>query len=771
MSRIYKIVILLLVASLTVQSATAFGGFLTDFKTKYPTTVGTKLDSCILCHTNPNPSDDGSRNSYGLNFEGNDRNFTTIEQLDSDNDTFINIDEINNLTFPGNSSDFPIEAGKTFNISGFKINDSTGIGIPEWNITLSNETMQINDSTEDDGSYNFDELNNGTYTVTEEMKDGFTNVTPISVEVTINGDDISGINFTNKVIGVGIVNFAADMVGKEEVPSVENTFARGNAAIDFNGIEIKFRVEIANITNVTASHIHMAPVGVNGPIVANLFLGPTKEGRFDGMLAEGTIRQEDLVGPLAGMPLDVLIQNMTSGNTYVNAHTTQNPGGEIRGQIKAGFPDMRFSISGFKLNNLTGNGIGNWNIMLKNETEEIIDTMLTNVDGSYRFAILANGTYNVTEEMKDGFTPVGDIFQIVTINGQNVDGINFTNIPEEAEEKKFTISGFKINDTGEGIENWNITINNDTMQDSTLTGIDGSYKFENLINGTYNITEETKEGFTNVTSTSVQVTIEGQDVTGINFTNRKIPVTISNFIANLKGSEEVPPVDTFATGGATFNLVDGTLKFKVNVENITNATASHIHLASVGVNGPVVVNLFIGPTKDGRFDGVLAEGEITVENLTGPLSGMSFDVLIDNMTAGNTYVNVHTTQNPGGEIRGQIRLIEELAEIKEFKVGNGNRAGSILANATITNLDIEPHNFVVVIGGVNSSTGFPLVGTGTVRLEANQTIRVPVLISVPASTQPGQYELFAGIFPFDNEVLDPNAPIGTLVGPEISTVS
>ena len=91
------------------------------------------------------------------------------------------------------------------------------------------------------------------------------------------------------------------------------------------------------------------------------------------------------------------------------------------------------------------------------------------------------------------------------------------------------------------------------------------------------------------------------------------------------------------------------------VSNITNATASHIHLAPAGQNGPIVALLYPGPTKTDSFDGVLAEGNITAENLTGPLEGMPLSALIDNMTAGNTYVNVHTVQNPGGEIRGQIK--------------------------------------------------------------------------------------------------------------------
>jgi hypothetical protein len=147
------------------------------------------------------------------------------------------------------------------------------------------------------------------------------------------------------------------------------------------------------------------------------------------------------------------------------------------------------------------------------------------------------------------------------------------------------------------------------------------------------------------------------------------PPAAKNFVAHLSGDEEVPPVNTRATGQAIFHLSeDGTaLNYRLIVANIENVVASHIHLGVAGVNGPVVAFLFgNAPAGGGRVSGVLATGTITAANLVGPLAGQSLDVLVTALRTGGAYANVHTNDGvaptntgpgdfPAGEIRGQIR--------------------------------------------------------------------------------------------------------------------
>ena len=128
------------------------------------------------------------------------------------------------------------------------------------------------------------------------------------------------------------------------------------------------------------------------------------------------------------------------------------------------------------------------------------------------------------------------------------------------------------------------------------------------------------------------------------------------FITELTGFEEVPPVnDTSAIGVAEIKLGQDNIMYTVNVTDIENVTAAHIHRGQVGENGPIVITLFKKDTPTTAMTtGVLSEGNITAANLEGPMAGQLLSNLTSAMQNEQTYVNVHTQQNPNGEIRGQI---------------------------------------------------------------------------------------------------------------------
>ncbi len=129
--------------------------------------------------------------------------------------------------------------------------------------------------------------------------------------------------------------FKATLAGNSEVPPL-TTMAKGEATFELgkDGRTLDYRITVSDIENVTAAHVHEGKMGKSGPPIALIAIGGKKEGKFSGTLAEGTITEKDLLGPLKGKSVRDLVKEIEAGNAYVNVHTGKSPGGEVRGQIE-----------------------------------------------------------------------------------------------------------------------------------------------------------------------------------------------------------------------------------------------------------------------------------------------------------------------------------------------------------------------------------------------------------------------------------------------------
>lgn len=144
--------------------------------------------------------------------------------------------------------------------------------------------------------------------------------------------------------------------------------------------------------------------------------------------------------------------------------------------------------------------------------------------------------------------------------------------------------------------------------------------------------------------------------------------------APLNGQNEFPPVQTSATGKAEFTIPENdTMKYRVNITGIFNASGAHIHMGKTGENGDVIVNLLNTPTSKGTDTafGMIFRGNITDSSLKGPLQGKTLDDLTAAMESDNTYVNVHTIGYPDGEIRGQLSNTDKAEQSGENSTGVG----------------------------------------------------------------------------------------------------
>lgn len=125
------------------------------------------------------------------------------------------------------------------------------------------------------------------------------------------------------------------------------------------------------------------------------------------------------------------------------------------------------------------------------------------------------------------------------------------------------------------------------------------------------------------------------------------------FKARLSGTEEVPPNESPAGGSAWVKTSGDNIEYEVNVTDIDKVNAAHIHLEESGKNGPVILTLYKDDPTELKT-GKLAEANLTGSNLEGPLKGKAVSDLVAAIKDGKAYVNVHSTDFPDGEIRGQL---------------------------------------------------------------------------------------------------------------------
>jgi len=126
----------------------------------------------------------------------------------------------------------------------------------------------------------------------------------------------------------------------------------------------------------------------------------------------------------------------------------------------------------------------------------------------------------------------------------------------------------------------------------------------------------------------------------------------ATYVANMSTANEVPAVPGTASGTATFTLNGKTLSYVVTVNNLSaNAAASHIHGGAANANGGILYPFTAASVQSGQVASGTIDLTQPVSNGTTSISGDSLLTLLDK---GLLYTNVHTANNPGGEIRGQI---------------------------------------------------------------------------------------------------------------------
>lgn len=152
---------------------------------------------------------------------------------------------------------------------------------------------------------------------------------------------------------------------------------------------------------------------------------------------------------------------------------------------------------------------------------------------------------------------------------------------------------------------------------------------------------------------------------------------IINFHVDLSGSNENPPIVSTGSGNASVVIDTDAMTMFIDVtfaNLLGNTTAAHIHCCMPPpTNAPVATQVpsfmgfplgVTGGTYQHTFDMTLASSyNPTFITNHGGTPATAFHDLLGGMLDGQSYLNIHTTRFPGGEIRGQLTQVPEPASL------------------------------------------------------------------------------------------------------------
>ncbi|WP_111641673.1 CHRD domain-containing protein [Marinimicrobium alkaliphilum] len=465
--------------------------------------------------------------------------------------------------------------------------------------------------------------------------------------------------------------------GDQEVPAVQtDAYGQGYLMYDSSNGALTLNTWAWDL-DASAAHIHYAEAGLNGGVVHGLEANADTDGLWQ--LPEGTILSSDEASALQ------------MANLYVNVHTDAHPDGEIRGQILPDdyalvlfdlspgqeVPRVHSEASGLgyaTLNTETGGlRLNAWAMNMDTNAAHIHQGTIgenggvvvgleqnmdhaglwqtpenTALDSDTQALLLAGGHY---VNMHSEAFPDGEIRGQVTPAPWDVLTFALSGSQEiPAVETDAEGDGYALVNTETGYLMMVVNTRNlDAASAAHIhTGTAG-------MNGGVVVGFEQDSGDASVWRLPADTSLD--EATLAEFLNAGHYVNVHSpsypdgeirgqiltsdhvmFPLMLSGDEEVPAVDTMASGQGTFTLhtLSGSLRGAFSTSDI-DSNAAHIHQAPAGENGGVVLHL-----------------EATDSGYKVPAETMLSDELIEIMLDEGHYVNVHSAAHPDGEIRGQI---------------------------------------------------------------------------------------------------------------------
>ena len=329
--------------------------------------------------------------------------------------------------------------------------------------------------------------------------------------------------------------------------------------------EFHYSITIEGLTPSVA-HFHTGASDVAGGVVKTLDFS-------DGMTISGVWSSTDASQPFNTAMLDELL----AGRIYVNVHTSANPTGEIRGNIKVAMSFKATLNSDKTVPPVTSSGVGTGVVFLNGVGRELIYGL--NVTGLSPTASHFHGA---------SATATGSILKTITLVNDNA-----------------------VGDWLEG--------DTESLTDALISDLLAGNVYMNVH------TDDNQGG-------EIRSQMERADGT--------------TFAAFISGDNIEPePITSTGTGLAVLSLnsAQTQLEYDITISSITQSKA-HFHNAGADAKGGVVKTLTF---VDGHASGVWSSTDGD-QPLTSDL--------VEELLSGRLYVNIHTTANAGGEIRGQVLM-------------------------------------------------------------------------------------------------------------------
>jgi hypothetical protein len=457
--------------------------------------------------------------------------------------------------------------------------------------------------------------------------------------------------------------FVFELRGDQEVPPVVSS-ASGGCMGTLDQAAAQFTLTcVHNVLNATVAHIHRAPAGANGGIAFDLG-NPASP----------------ITATWSGMTASDMAE-LLEGGLYLNIHTAGRPSGEIRGQILPRTVDMvAFTASGSQVVPPNGTpATASCTADLNDAATSLAIQCTHNVaapvaahiheapartNGPVVFTFPSaasplNANMPMTPRLVADFAATFLYLDIHAGGGTEEDPADeirgqIGTPPTGPASGRILIrkSSFPAGGTGFHFTE-TITPGSFTLNDPETRA------FDNVVPGTYTVTESVKAGYTladvacndadstaDTTARNATIRVDAGEVVTCTFRNFETVATDDLFVFHLSGDQEVPAIATTERGGCMgrFDRAASELSL-VCTHNVELPSVMHIHRAPAGQNGPIAFDL-------GRPD----------SPVVATWSGMTPADVAD-LFAGNLYVNIHTAGRPSGVIRGQIlqRTVDTVA--------------------------------------------------------------------------------------------------------------